>query len=188
MKCAMKKTYFSLYDIAVLSMLGALVFILRMALRIPMHLSGKSGIFWVVPIIIGIGVVRKFGAGTYIGIVSGVLASFFGMGTPDVFSIFKYVTMGVSIDVLALMFMGHLDNPLVGLILGAGGNLSKMVVNYYIDTTLGVPANYVLIGIGFSSISHFIFGAIGGILAALILGRLYKSGVVVKNERSADKG
>lgn len=183
----MKKTYFTLYDIAVLSMLGALVFILRMSLRIPMHLSGKSGIFWVVPIIIGIGVVKKFGAGTYIGIVSGVLASFFGMGTPDVFDIFKYVTMGLSIDIFAIAFRGHLDSPLVGAILGAAGNLSKMVVNYYIDTTLGVPANYVLVGIGFSSVSHFIFGATGGIIAAIILGRLYRSGVVVKDERTADR-
>jgi hypothetical protein len=180
----MKKTYFSLYDIAVLSMLGALVFLLRVYLRIPMHLSGKSGIFWVVPIIIGIGVVNKLGAGTYIGIVSGALASFYGMGTADVFDIFKYVAMGASIDAASLFFRGSLDNILVGMIIGAAGNLSKMAVNYYIDTSLGLPEYYILAGIGLSSITHFIFGAAGGAIAAFILGRLYRSGVVNKDERS----
>jgi len=61
-------------------MLAALVFALRLYLRIPMHIPGKSGIFWVVPIIVGVGIVGKFGSGVYIGLLSGVLAALFGMG------------------------------------------------------------------------------------------------------------
>lgn len=182
----MKRPYFSLYDIAVLSMLGALVYILRAALRMPMHIPGKSGIFWVVPIIVGLAIVKKPGSATYIGLVSGVLASFFGMGTADVFDLFKYVAMGMSIDILALPFKARLDNPLVGLILGAGGNLCTMVVNYTIESMLGIQPFFILAGIGMSSITHFIFGAAGGIIAAVIIGRLYRAGVVKKNERCPD--
>jgi hypothetical protein len=76
----MRKAYFSLYEIAVLSLLGALVFILRTALRMPLRIPGHTGIFWVVPVILGVGIVRKLGAGSYVGLISGLLASFFGFG------------------------------------------------------------------------------------------------------------
>jgi uncharacterized membrane protein len=94
----MRKAYFSLYEIAVLSLLGALVFILRTVLRIPLHIPGHTGIFWVVPVIMGVAIVRKFGAGTYIGFISGTLASFFGLGGFHIFDLFKYLIMGMTID------------------------------------------------------------------------------------------
>lgn len=181
----MRKAYFSLYEIAVLSLLGALVFILRTVLRIPLHIPGHTGIFWVVPVIMGVAIVRKFGAGTYIGFISGILASFFGLGGFHIFDLFKYLVMGVTIDLLTVPFAKHLDNPAIGFILGAAGNLSKMVVNYYVHLTLGVPAVFILIGIGFASLSHFIFGGLGGIISALILARLYKSRVIKRNEKKS---
>lgn len=172
-----------------LSLLAALVFILRVYLRVPMHLPGKSGLFWVIPIIIGVAVVSKPGSGTYVGFISGILAAFLGMGDSGVFDFFKYLTMGISIDVMGLFFRGRLDNPLVGILIGVVGNLSKMIVNYYIDVSLGVPSTFILVGIGTASVTHFIFGGIGGLVAALLLGRLYRAGVIKKNEnRDRSKG
>lgn len=177
----MRKTYFSLYDTAVLSLMGALIFVLKTALKMPLHIPGHSGIFWVIPIVVGVGIVKKAGAGTYIGLVAGILSSFFGMGGFHFFDIFKYLIFGVTADIFAIMFAGHLDRPIVGFIIGATGNLSKMLVNYYIHTFLGVPATFIIIGLGFSSFSHFLFGGVGGIVAAIILHRLYKTGVVAKD-------
>jgi hypothetical protein len=184
----MRKAYFSLYEIAVLSLLGALVFILRTALRMPLRIPGHTGIFWVVPVILGVGIVRKLGAGSYVGLISGLLASFFGFGGFHVFDLFKYLMLGVTIDLLAVPFAEHLDKPAVGLILGAAGNLSKMVVNYYVHILLGVPAIFIMLGIGFASVSHFIFGGLGGIISALLLARLYKSGVIKKKNAGNSGG
>ena len=53
-----------------------------------------------------------------------------------------------------------------------------MVVNYAVHLFLGVQGTFILIGIGVSSVTHLVFGGLGGILAALIVGRLYRAGVV----------
>jgi ABC-type thiamin/hydroxymethylpyrimidine transport system permease subunit len=171
-------SYFSLYEIALLSLFGALAFVARMAIKIPLHIPGNSGVLWVLPVIIGTALVRKPGAGTYIGIVSGLLASFFGLEALHVFDIFKYTAMGVTVDLISMAFGHRLDRPVVGFIAGAAGNLVKMVVNYAVHLLLGVQGTFILIGIGVSSVTHLVFGGIGGILAALIVARLYRAGVV----------
>ncbi len=173
-----RPSYFSLYEIALLSLFGALAFVIRMAIKIPLHIPGNSGILWVLPVIVGAALVRKPGAGTYICIVSGLLASFFGLEALHVFDIFKYTAMGVTVDIVSIAFGYRLDHPAVGFVAGAAGNLVKMVVNYAVHLLLGVQGTFILIGIGVSSVTHLVFGGLGGILAALIIGRLYRAGVV----------
>lgn len=178
----MKLMNFTLRDIVLMSMLGGLVFALRFALRIPMHLTGKSGVFWVIPIIVGVGIIGKFGTGSYIGVISGILAVVMGMGDTAL-DAFNYVVIGVSIDVLCLVFRGYLDNVFVGIIVGAGGHLCKLISKSYIDMLTGTSLTIILLGIAYAAILHAIFGGIGGGLSALILDRLYRSGVVKRHER-----
>lgn len=177
------RPYFSLNDVVLLSMLAALVFALRLYLRIPMHIPGKSGVFWVVPIIIGVGIVGKPGSGIYIGFLSGVLAALLGMGDNGVLEGINYLVMGTVIDAGAFLFRSRLDNVLVGIFLGALGNLAKMVSNSYIDMSMGVPAAYVVVGMATTFGTHALFGGIGGGIAAVLLGRLYRSGIVERNAR-----
>ncbi len=176
-----RPSYFSLNDIVMMSMLAALVFALRVYLRIPMHIPGKSGIFWVVPIIIGVGITGKPGSGTYIGLLSGILAAFLGGGDNGMLEGINYLVMGMAIDAGAFLLRGHLDNLLAGIFLGALGNLAKMISNSYIDYSMGVPAAYVAVGMVATVGTHLLFGGIGGGIAALLLGRLYKSGLVERN-------
>lgn len=177
------RTYFSLSEVVLLSMLAALVFALRLYLRIPMHLPGKSGVFWVVPIIVGIGIVGKAGSGAYIGLLSGILAALFGMGDNGVLEGINYVVMGTAIDAGALLFRSRMDGLLVGVFLGMLGNLAKMVSNSIIDVAMGVPAAYVVVGMAMTVGTHALFGGIGGGIAAVLMGRLYKSGLVEHNGR-----
>jgi ABC-type thiamin/hydroxymethylpyrimidine transport system permease subunit len=179
---AVAKHYFSLYEIALMSLCGALVVALKTVFNIPLHLPGNSGIFWVVPVIIGAGIIKKPGSGCYIGLISGILASLFGLDALHVLDIFKYFALGAIVDLVGLLFLNRFDNPAVGFIAGAAGNLAKMVVNYLVQTFLGIPATFILIGMGIASVTHFIFGGIGGIIAALILSRLLKAGVITHDE------
>jgi len=139
-----RPSYFSLYEIALLSLFGALVFVLRTAIIVPIHVPGSSGIFWVLPLIVGTAIVRKPGAGTYAGLVSGILASFFGIEPLHVFDVFKYTAMGITIDLVSMAFGYRLENPVVGFVAGAAGNVVKMVVNYAVHLLLGVQGVFIL--------------------------------------------
>lgn len=176
------RTYFTLQDIVLLTMLAALVFVLRVYLRIPTHIPGKSGFFWVIPIILGIGICAKPGSGVYIGVISGALTVMFGMGDNGMLEFINYLVMGLAIDVYSFMFRGHLDSVFVGMVIGAAGNITKMVVNYYLDYIMGVPLELIMAKMGIAPITHVVAGGLGGLLAALVLARLYRSGVVKKYE------
>jgi hypothetical protein len=177
------RTYFSLYDVTLLSLCAALIVVLNTLLSIPLKVPGHSGIYWVVPVIIGVGIVRKPGAGTYIGFISGVLATLFGINTLHVLNLFIYLALGATIDLAGLLFFYRLDNMAAGFVAGAAGNLAKMVVNYALQTFLGIPAVFIIIGIGTASVTHLIFGGRGGIVAALVLSRLLKAGVITRAGR-----
>lgn len=167
----MKKTHFSVSELTFLTVMAALVYVVSAFFRTPIHLPGHKGILWVIPIIIGAGLTKKFGSATYIGLISGLLLSFLGMDA-DIFQVFQYLIMGFTIDVLALLFRGHLGNPIAGLIIGSFGNVSKMFVNYYISTLINMNANIIFAGIAVGSISSIVFGGLGGVISAVVLNRI----------------
>jgi hypothetical protein len=169
----MKSTkYFLLYEVCFLSLMSALVYVFKTYFRTPIQLPGHTAIFWVIPFIIGIGVTRKFGSGTYIGVVSGLLIGTIGMADTGFFKVFEYIAMGFTMDVIALAFKDNLGNPLVGVILGAFGSFSKMAVNYSITSALSLNSNILLAGIGIAGTVHLVFGGAGGVISAVVVNRV----------------
>ena len=173
MRALKRKKYFLVYEVSFLSLMAALVYVFKTYFRTPIQLPGHTAIFWVIPFIIGIGLTKKFGSGTYIGILSGLLIGFVGMADTGVFKVFEYTAMGLTMDILALAFKDHLTNILVGFILGAFGSFDKMIVNYSITSALSVNANILLVGIGIAGASHLIFGGAGGVISAIVLNRIH---------------
>jgi ABC-type thiamin/hydroxymethylpyrimidine transport system permease subunit len=178
--------YFTLNEIALMSLMGGLVFVMKTALRMPLGIPGHTGIFLVIPVIIGAAIIRKPGSGTYIGLVSGVLLSFFGISGMHVFDVFQYTALGASIDAVGYVFRYRMESVPVGILAGIAGNLAKMVVNFAVDLALGVPFVVVAVGAGISSISHVLFGALGGLVSAYLVARLIKTGVIARNATGAD--
>jgi len=172
MRSQRHKKYFLVYEVSFLSLMAALVYVFKTFFRTPIQLPGHTAIFWVIPFIIGIGLIRKFGAGIYIGVLSGLLIGFVGMADVGPLKVFEYVAMGFTMDLLALVFKGHLTNPLVGLILGAFGSFAKLVVNYSITGALVTNANVILVGIGIAGSVHLIFGGAGGAISSFVLNRI----------------
>ena len=171
----MKRPNFSLSEVTLLSLMAALVYVLRALIKTPIRLPGHNGVLWVIPIILGVGIVKKTGSATYVGALAGVMISFLGASNEGPFKIPEYLVMGLTIDILAAMFRGHMDNLLAGFIVGAIGNLAKLAINYIVTILSGIPANFILAGLGLAATSHLIFGGLGGFFSALILGRLIKS-------------
>jgi hypothetical protein len=168
-----RKKYFVVYEVCFLSLMSALVYVFKTYFRTPIQLPGHTAIFWVIPFIIGIAVIRKPGAGTYIGILSGLLIGMIGMADTGLLKVFEYIAMGATMDCLALVFKGHLSNFLVGFILGAFGSFAKLLVNYSITGALSMNANVLLAGIGIAGAVHLIFGGAGGIISSIIVGRIH---------------
>jgi hypothetical protein len=172
MKSIKQKKYFLVYEVCFLSLMAALVYVFKTYFKTPIQLPGHTAIFWVIPFIIGIGLTRKFGAGTYVGVLSGLLIGFVGMADTGPFKVFEYIAMGVTMDIIGLAFKNHLTNVLVGFLLGAFGSFDKMLVNYSITSALSLNANILLAGIGIAGTVHLIFGGAGGIISGIILNRV----------------
>jgi hypothetical protein len=76
------------------------------------------------------------------------------------------------IDVLAPLFKFRLKSLIVGAICGALASLSKLAMNLILGMLLNVPMLFLTLGLGFISFTHMLFGAIGGVSAAIIIKRL----------------
>lgn len=161
-----------LAEILRLTMFGTLIAILNDITRLPLHLPGHTSIFWMGILVLGWGLIPKFGAGMIMGIVSGVLASFLGLGKEGVFVFFKYFAPGLLLDFIVPIFMCKLEYPVVGAICGALASLAKMVINLVLGMALKLPMVFLALGLGFTSISHAVFGAAGGAIAAFLIKRL----------------
>ena len=46
-----------------------------------------------------------------------------------------------------------------------------------LSLALGIPAGFIAVGLGFAAATHVFFGALGGVVGALVLGRLDRLGL-----------
>lgn len=162
----------NLADTLRLTMFGAIIAVLNDVLRLPLHMPGHTSIWWMAVLLMGKGLIRKFWSGTLMGIISGILAVILGLGSQGVLVFFKYFAPGLLLDFLSLFFANKFENPIVGGICGALASLSKMFVNIIVGIILKVPLIFLTLGIGFTAVSHVLYGAAGGIIAMYIVKRL----------------
>ena len=92
----MKKRYFTTFELILLALFSALVVVAKIALRLPLKLSGHSGLFWMAIVIVAAGVVPKRGAASLVGLTSGLLAAFLGMGDLGALNTFLSYTCSAS--------------------------------------------------------------------------------------------
>jgi len=171
-----KERYFSTFQLILLTFFAALVVIAKIALRLPLQLSGHSGLFWMAIVIIGARVVPKRGAASLIGLTSGLLATFLGLGDfGAVNTLLSYSALGVFTD-LSLLLLGNPEHLLAAGVAGAIGHLGKFLVKWAIGVLTGAPVGFVSLGLATALVSYIIFGALGGVLGGLTLVALRKAG------------
>ncbi|HHW18154.1 MAG TPA: hypothetical protein GXX30_04545 [Firmicutes bacterium] len=86
-------------------------------------------------------------------------------------------------DLLRVKVPGVIPGARAALVLTAGvfsgmAHLTKLGGSYLAGVLLGVPRNFLLLGLGYSAITHFTFGVIGGVIGALVYGRLTRTKLV----------
>ncbi len=173
----MKKAYFSTFQLILLALFSALVVVAKIALRTPLQLSGHSGIFWMAIVIVGMRVVPKPGAGSVIGITSGILAGFLGLGDFGVLNTFlSYSLLGIVADLILWVLGGNVENIVVAVLVGTFGHFAKFIVKWIFGLMTGAPLGFVALGLLKAIIGYLVFGAIGGFLGWLTLKALRKAG------------
>ena len=170
----------SLRDRISIALVAALIVAAKFYLRVPLRIPGHSGLFWMALLIIGTGIIRRPGAGTLIGLISGILAVFVVPGRQGVFTGVKYLAPGIVVDVLGVLLATRYDRYVVSIIAGAAANIAKLASAYVVGLLAGIPAGYLAVGLGFAASTHLVFGAAGGWIAAVIIRQLDRAGVVRK--------
>jgi hypothetical protein len=172
----MKNHYFSTFQLILIAFFAALVVVAKIALRTPLQLPGHSGIFWMAILIVSSRVIPRRGAVSLVGLTSGILAAFLGLGDFGALNtLISYTMAGVATD-LALLLLGNPENLVVAALAGTFGHLGKFLVKYLFGIISGAPVGFVALGLLRSLVFYVIFGALGGVLGALTLVALRKAG------------
>lgn len=172
----MKERYFSTFEIILLALFSALVVVAKIALRTPIQMPGHTGIFWMAIILVAAGVVRKTGAVSLVGVTSGLIAAFLGMGDFGALNTFlSYTMVGVGTE-LALLLLRNPENLVVAALVGVIGHLGKFLVKWALAAISGAPVGFVALGLVRAIVGYVIFGALGGLLGGLTLAALRKAG------------
>ena len=172
----MKERYFSTFQLILLALFAALIVVAKIALRLPLQMPGHSGIFWMAIVIVAAGVVPKRGAASLVGLTSGIMAAFLGLGDFGALdTLLSYTAVGVAAD-LALLLLRNPEHLAVATLVGALGHMGKFLVKWAIAGVAGASAGFVALGLARSLAGYIIFGALGGLLGALTLAALRKAG------------
>lgn len=171
-----RQRYFSTFELILLALFSSLVVVSKIALHLPVQIPGHSGIFWMAILVVARGLVPKTGALSLVGVTSGLLAAFMGLGDlGPLYTFFSYLASGVAVDLTAL-FLGGVDHVLVTGLVGAVGNVAKMLVKLLMATTMQIPAGFVALGLLYSFLTNALAGVLGGLLGWLILRALRHAG------------
>jgi ABC-type thiamin/hydroxymethylpyrimidine transport system permease subunit len=172
----MKERYFSTFQLILLALFAALVVVAKIALRTPLQLPGHSGLFWMAIVIVAAKVVPKPGAASLVGLTSGIMAAFLGMGDFGALNtLLSYTMVGVGTD-LALLLLGNPENLTVAGLAGTFGHLGKFLVKWVLGSLTGAPIGFIALGLARAIVGYVVFGALGGLLGGLTLAALRRAG------------
>jgi ABC-type thiamin/hydroxymethylpyrimidine transport system permease subunit len=160
---------FTTRELAILALFAALVAISKAVLRMPLHVPGHSGITWMAILLVSRAVIRRPGAGTLVGLVSGLLAVMIVGGREGLLLWLKYLTPGIMMDLAAFATGERLHHPAVAIIAGALANITKLSTSLIVSLLLGIPMGYIALGLGLAATTHVVFGALGGWLGAVVV-------------------
>ena len=152
-----------------LTFMATFIVVSKELFDLPVHVPGHSGIYWMFFLVVGKSLVEKSSAGTFMGLISGLLSVLFSLGKFGPFNFLKYLLPGMVLDIL---FFLKLRRGWEGALAGAVSNLSKLGVNLIVGSTLGIPLNFLMIGIIPSISTSVIFGALGGALGVEVANRV----------------
>ena len=111
-----------------------------------------------------------------VGLTSGIIAAFLGMGDFGALNTFlSYTMVGVGTD-LTLLLLRDPENLAVAMMAGTLGHLGKFLVKWLLGILTGAPVGFIALGLVRAIVGYIIFGALGGLLGGLTLAALRRAG------------
>jgi hypothetical protein len=174
-----RQKYFSTFELILLALYSALVIVDKIVLRLPLDIPGHSGVTWMAILVVARGLVPKTGALSLVGLTSGLLAAFLGLGDLGaIYTFFSYLASGIGVDLIAL-FLGGVESIIPAALAGIVGNVAKMLTKTAMAFMLQIPAGFIALGLLYSFFTNAIAGLLGGLLGWLILRALRRAGFFV---------
>jgi len=181
---------FSMFDLAVISMTAAMgigikpiIVPLVHIVTGPLYIPGgaAAGGFYMLWIVLGLGITGKLGTGTLIGLVQGLMVIITGVyGTHGAVSIITYTLPGLVTDTGAILLGKRLITPAGFFLLGLLANISGTLLSSMIFFRL--PLIPLLLSLCAASLS----GGLGGLIAYRLTRELQRTGIIHHTDRQGD--
>jgi hypothetical protein len=163
-------------QMTVIALVAVMMLVAKMALRLPIKVSGHGGVLWIAALLVGTAVVRRAGASALMGLIGGTLVAIFQPGdTAMFFTIGKYVLPGLVLEMLAPLLGWRFDSVLPAVFAGAAAHASKVLVDVLQGLVAGLSGAFLMTGVTAELLLHIAFGALGGLVAALVLRTLIRA-------------
>ena len=157
-------------DMTVIALVAVMIVLGKTLLRMPINVSGHAGVLWIAALVIGRGVVRRPWSATLMALIGGLLVAFMQPSSSGaLLTVAKYVVPGMLLDGLTPLLGGRLDRIAPAVVAGAAAHAGKVVVDLVQGMIAHVPVSVLAVGLTASTALHIAFGALGGLLGALVL-------------------
>jgi len=162
----------------VIALVAVMVLVAKTVLRMPIKVSGHAGVLWIAALMVGRSAVRYPIAATLMGLIGGTLVAVFQPSdSGSLFTVLKYVLPGLTLDLLIPLVGGRFDHVVPAMIAGGAAHATKVVVDLAQGIVAGISGPLLYAGITVSLALHIAFGALGGLIAAKIVGVLVRAQV-----------
>ena len=121
---------------------------------------------------LALGQVRRVGAGTLFGLISGILALILGLGKGGLFEPLRWILPFSLLDLLLLAGLRPERGWPAAAVAGASAGLTRAASGLGVDWAVGLPMDWALTTFAIKAATHTAFGALGAALAVPVLRRL----------------
>ena len=149
--------------------MGGLIAFSRRYFDLHIGLPGHTGILWMFLLVYGRGQMDRRGTGLLMGATAAFWGEALDLRHTFVYNLLLYTSVGAVIDTVAAVPGLRLSHPWGGLIAGATSHAAKYGFIVVHAKALALPKKFLLMGIVKAFAYHLVFGALGGVVAGLLL-------------------
>ncbi len=149
--------------------MGGLVALSRRYFDLHIGVPGHTGILWMFLLVYSRAIVARPGSATAVGVTAALWGELVGFKEALLYNLLLYSSVGLVADGVAMIPGIRLSNPLGGAVAGATAHSAKYGFILVHAKALGLSKKFLLLGVAQSFAYHAAFGALGGLLAGLLI-------------------
>jgi len=156
--------------------LGVAAVVLHQAFRFPMDLPGRHGVEWMALLVLGRALTRSRIGGSVVSTgaaVASMLPLWGAIDDPFIWLI--YLLPGILMDIAFARLPRWKTSFIFLASLGALAHATKPLARWLINMITGIPYGSLLLGVGYPLLTHLLFGAVGGLLGAILAYGIHKT-------------